>query len=383
MSNKAKQLPMAALDDAECCSPAAGSNNFIDNRVANRVAAEWKTGTLETPAGPVYQVSTSMDRRDRLGSFKARWGVGRMNYTIPPGLYAAGNPDHHSPVLVSANYKLSFDYLRRELAGLDLWLLVLDTKGINVWCAAGKGSFGTVELVRMVKQTRLNEIISHRTLILPQLAAPGVSAWEVRKASNYRVIYGPVRAADIPAYLNAGKKASVEMRHPSFGLIDRLVLTPVELIALLKPLAALFLLLGMINIIVSLLSGTAQGIAQVLGNTLTDFLPFLIAAIIGSVLVPAFLPCLPGRSFTWKGFLAGIIWALCYLLILRPEANWLHNAGYLLILPSITAFLSLNFTGSSTYTSLSGVVKEMTYALPLMIGSAGLGLVALIGGYFL
>lgn len=379
MSNEAKQLPVAAINDTKSCCPAAENKNFI----ATRFAAGWKTGMLETPAGPISQVSTHMSWRDRLGSFKARWGVGRMNYAIPPGIYAVGNPDHHSPVLVSANYKLSLDCLRRELAGLGLWLLVLDTKGINVWCAAGKGNFGTAELVRMVNQTRLNEIVSHRTLILPQLAAPGVSAWEVRRAINYRVIYGPVRAADIPTYLNSGGKASLEMRHPSFGLIDRLVLTPVELLALLKPLAALFLLLAVINIIVSFLSGDAQGIARVLGNTLTDFLPFLIAAIIGAVLVPVFLPFLPGRSFTWKGFTAGIIWALCYLFILRPETNWLHTTGHLLILPSITAFLSLNFTGSSTYTSLSGVVKEMTYALPLMIGTAGLGMAALIGGYFL
>ena len=71
-----------------------------------------------------------------------------MAYTVEPGLYSVGNPGNDSPVLVSANYKLTFDVLRRNLAGLNCWLLILDTKGINVWCAAGKGTFGTDELTK-------------------------------------------------------------------------------------------------------------------------------------------------------------------------------------------------------------------------------------------
>jgi CO dehydrogenase/acetyl-CoA synthase gamma subunit (corrinoid Fe-S protein) len=75
-----------------------------------------------------------------------RWGIGRHRYRIEPGLYAVGTPGSDSPVLVTANYKMSFDALRRELGGLDAWILVLETDGINVWCAAGKGTFGTEEV---------------------------------------------------------------------------------------------------------------------------------------------------------------------------------------------------------------------------------------------
>ena len=103
-----------------------------------------------------------------------RWGIGRMLYRVEPGLYAVGRPDPQSPVLVSANYKLSFDRLRRQLGGWDAWILVLDTKGVNVWCAAGKGTFGTDELVGRVESCRLAEVVAHRRLIVPQLARP---AW--------------------------------------------------------------------------------------------------------------------------------------------------------------------------------------------------------------
>ena len=134
------------------------------------------TGTVSTPAGSVPQVSSELHWRDHWGAIKARWGVGRMDYAIDPGLYALGNPDRESPVLVSANYKMSFDELRSSLPGRDLWILVLDTKGINVWCAAGKGTFGTEELVRRIESSGLKEIVSHRSIILPQLGAPGVAA---------------------------------------------------------------------------------------------------------------------------------------------------------------------------------------------------------------
>ncbi len=97
--------------------------------------------------GGVPVVSTRLTDDDIVGSCKARWGIGRMDFKVEPGLFAIGAPDASSPVFVSANYKMSFDVLRESLDGRSGWILVLDTKGINVWCAAGKGTFGTAELV--------------------------------------------------------------------------------------------------------------------------------------------------------------------------------------------------------------------------------------------
>ncbi len=183
------------------------------------------------------------------GLVKARFGVGRMEYAVDPGLYALGNPDGDSPVFVSANYKMSFDELRRSLPGRDAWILVLDTDGINVWCAAGKGTFGTDELVRRIEATDLEKIIRHRKLILPQLAGPGVSAHQVKQRSGFSVHYGPIRAQDLPAYLESGLKATPGMRLKTFTLSERAVLIPVELMEALKPtlliLPVLFLLGGL------------------------------------------------------------------------------------------------------------------------------------------
>ena len=113
---------------------------------------------------------------DHVGTIRARLGISRDRYRVAPGLYIVGKPGAESPVLVTANYKLSFDSLRKELGGIDAWILVLDTMGVNVWCAAGKRTFSTEEVIRQVNGVGLDKLVTHRELILPQLGAPGVSA---------------------------------------------------------------------------------------------------------------------------------------------------------------------------------------------------------------
>jgi len=335
------------------------------------VSSTFATGRLSTPAGDIPVVSSRLNRRDRLGTFRVRWGIGRDRYAIAPGLYALGSPDPRSPVLVTANYKLSFDKLRASVAGLNAWILALDTLGINVWCAAGKGTFGTDEAVRRVETARVKGVVSHRTLIFPQLGAPGVAAHEVARRTGFRVVFGPVRAADLPAFLDAGMKATPEMRRVRFAFKDRLTLIPVELagIAGNKGVLAVFIL--WLAAAIAGLKG-AWGVGLALAGSI----------LAGAALTPALLPWIPARMFAAKGALLGLIWAafLCVLRGFPPEgaANIAGAAAGLLFLPALSAFLAMNFTGSSTFTSLSGVVAEMKTAVPLMILSSSFGLIAAV-----
>ncbi len=333
-------------------------------------------GSIETPVGAAPKVTSTLTWQDRWGTIKARWGVDRMDYTVEPGLYALGNPDNESHVLVTANYKMSFDRLREALTGRDVWLLVLDTRGINVWCAAGKGTFGTAELVRRIRISGLDMVVTHRDLILPQLSGPGVAAHLVKKFSGFGVKYGPIRAADLPAYLEAGLIATPMMRLKTFTLRERVALIPIELVAAFK--AAILLML--IFFLLSGLGGPAGYMANVMNYGRFAVIAILIAIIAGAVLTPILLPLLPGRAFSLKGCTIGVV-AACVLLIMRnPDLHlWpgrLEALSWLLLIPALTAYLALNFTGASTYTSLSGVKKEMHVAIPLEIGAgiAGVGL---------
>ena len=361
--------------DSACCgSQGDGESACSAPRLPSLKTHPWVTGAKATPAGDVPLVTSKLRFADRAGSWRARWGIGRMRYSVPPGLYGIGSPDAHSPVFVTANYKMTFDRVRASLRGRDGWILVLDTKGINVWCAAGKGTFGTDEIVRRVEMTGLARAVNHRTLILPQLGAPGVAAHEVTRRTKFRVIYGPVRAEDIPAFLDAGMTATPAMRKVSFTLRDRIVLIPEEVVAVLVN-----------KVFWVILAVWALGLAGVKIFSL-DMPAILGAILVGTVVVPLLLPWIPVRPFALKGWLLGIIGTVAYLaaygLPVSP-AGWVSAASSLLLLPAVSAFLAMGFTGTSTITSLSGVVKEMKTAVPLMIASAALGVAAMITSAFL
>lgn len=330
--------------------------------------APYIKGLNLTMAGAVPRITTELTTRDILGAWKVRWGIGRMNYKVVPGLYSVGKPDDNSPVLVTANYKLTFDSLRKELTGLNLWLLVLDTKGVNVWCAAGKGTFGTDEVARRVEAARLSQIVKHRTLILPQLGATGVAAHEVAKKCGFHVVYGPVRAHDIKAFLEAGMKATPEMREVRFTLKDRTVLTPVDFVQWMKPLLIFFGVLFILN---------ALGLARFGAMELIAFLGTVIA---GCVLTPILLPWIPGRAFAFKGALLGLLWTAAVILMNggSSRVGIPESLSFLLLLPSVSAYAAMNFTGSSTYTSPSGVNKEMRAALPVMLIASVCGAILLL-----
>ncbi len=324
-------------------------------------------GDISSPTGPVPRVSTKLSWRDHAGSLMVRTAVGRMRYAVAPGLYAVGDPSKESPVLVSANYKLSFDYLRKNLVGMNAWILVLDTKGINVWCAAGKGTFSTDEVVRSVEATRLAEVVSHRKLILPQLGAPGVKGHEVTKRTRFGVVFGPARASDIGDFLRAGMRATLDMRRVRFNLRDRAVLIPVELVMGLKPVlvtVAVLVLLGGLG---------SDGFSLDRASAMAPISAFLmLGAFVGAgVFVPLLLPWLPGRAFAVKGAWLGVAFAGAMRACVGMDHDLFESRlsmyGWVLAIPAVVSYVAMNFTGASTYTSLSGVYREMRVAVPVQI----------------
>ena len=313
-------------------------------------------------------VPTVLSFKDLIGALKVRWGINRYNYKVEPGLYSIGNPDNKSPVFVSANYKLSFDTLRKNLAGINCRLLILDTKGINVWCAAGKGTFGTQELIKRIRSTGLSIILDHKELILPQLGAPGICAHKVNKNTGFTVKYGPVRAADIKEYISNNYRATKEMRKVKFTFWDRLVLTPMEFVIAAKISLMVFGVFFLINLFA----------AQPFG--IKAFLIYFVSLLTGTVLVPALLPVIPGRAFAFKGWLLGLIctFFIAWIFDWFAKPFLLLGVGCMLLLPAYSAFLAMNFTGTSTFTSFSGVVKEMKIAVPLIIVSSLAGAVLIL-----
>lgn len=344
--------------DTPCCGTGAGS-------ASPAAAADTTPCTCATAGTAIIRTADStITFANRLDHFLARWSWKREAHRVEPGLYRLGNPTVESPVFASANYTLSFDALRSALAGIDGWILVLDTKGINVWCAAGKGTFGSAELVKRIKSAGLDAVVSHRKIIVPQLGAPGISWPEVLRKSGFMVEYGPVRARDLPEYLRT-HTATPAMRRVEFPLWDRFVLTPVEFVASALPMAVTAVVLWF-------LAGPVAALA-------------IIAAVVaGTVLFPALLPFIPTHDFSSKGLILGLIVAapFAYAFGTAPGVpGWANAAGALaalLVMPAITAYLALNFTGSTTFTSRTGVKKEIFRYVPVMAVMLAAGVLAAV-----
>jgi hypothetical protein len=340
--------------------------------LASYVIGSMKTSELTS----VNVVSAELDYRDFLGAVMVRWGIRRDRYRVNPGLYAVGTPDKSSDVFVTANYKLSFDNLRKNLQGIDGWILVLDTKGVNVWCAAGKGTFGTKELVNRIRSVSLENVITHKRIILPQLGATGVAAHKVKSETGFNVHYGPVRASDIKMFIDAGYRADKSMRRITFGFSDRLKLIPNDMIY------GKYYLLGALAVFVllSLVSGEGLTLGNLTDDGIRAAINVILAYISGIVITPVLLPYIPARHFSIKGFIMGSLTFILLFLLKFTGDNVFETISWFLIITAISSFLAMNFTGSSTYTSLSGVKKEMKFSLPVQIGlAAGSIILQIIG----
>jgi len=320
------------------------------------------TCTGDAPAGGVIPTTDStITFAHHLDHFLARWGVNRMEHRVGPGLYRLGTPTPDSPVFASANYTLSFDALRSALTGVDGYILVLDTKGINVWCAAGKGTFGTEELIHRIETAGLASIVTHRKIIVPQLGAPGISAHEVQRRSGFRVEYGPVRVTDLPEYLKTGKATSA-MRRVEFPVLDRFVLAPVELVHVALPALIAAAVLWF-------LAGPVAALATI------------TAVVAGTVIFPVLLPFIPTQDFSAKGLILGGVVAIPFAVAFGSVPSlpgWAAVACVvipLLIIPAVIAYLALNFTGSTTFTSRTGVKKEIFRYVPVMTCMAVFGII--------
>lgn len=365
-------------DDIPCCGrpsgPASSRFETPGFQVCNFV-----NGFIDTAVGPVPSIKTSLSLVDHIGTTKVRIGFSRNDYKVAPGLYAIGKPGPDSPVLVTANYKLTFDTLRKNTTHLNIWLLVIDTRGINVWCAAGKGSFSEEEIIRRVKKVKLDRVVSHRKLILPQLCANGVAGHKVKKGCGFGIIWGPIRAEDILPFINNEMSATKAMRLVTFSLAERAVLVPVEVS--LMPKTILYLLFAFI-----LISGIHPGIYSftmlwergiIIGSG------YIAGILAGAVVTPLFLPWIPGKAFSLKGAFTGFLFSVVVSLFFWNQINGMEAAAIYLIATTISSYMAMNFTGTTPFTSPTGVEKEMKRAIPAQLVSAVWAVVFWVGSVFL
>jgi NAD-dependent dihydropyrimidine dehydrogenase PreA subunit len=153
------------------------------------------------------------------------------------GLIKIGKPDRSSPVLLTCNFQLTVERVKRAVVGIDAYLLVANSRGVNVWCAATGGLLTDHDVISVLKTSGVEDLVDHREVILPQLAATGIEGKVIHRKAGWKVVWGPVYAADIPAFLRNGQQTGRALRTVSFPWPQRLEMAlawafPMSLLAL-------------------------------------------------------------------------------------------------------------------------------------------------------
>jgi len=143
-------------------------------------------------------------------------------FPCKPGLIKIGNPNQNSPVFLTCNFHLTVERIKKALRGINCYLLVANSKGINVWCAAIGGHFTNHKVISILKTSGIEKLVSHRKVTLPQLAASGIEAKTIKNRTGWEIIWGPVYAKDIPLFINNNFQKTLPMREVGFPLPQRI-----------------------------------------------------------------------------------------------------------------------------------------------------------------
>ncbi|MGB3368497.1 MAG: mercury methylation corrinoid protein HgcA [Acidaminobacteraceae bacterium] len=310
--------------------------------------------TLDIDGLKVPLISRIIKKRDKIASAMVRCGINRYTYEIPTGLYLLGDIEYAKDVIVTCNYRLTIDVLRSSIKSKGLFILVLDTFGINVWCAAGKSTFSSKELIYQVVKSDIKKKLKVRRVILPQLGASSIEPHIIRKMSGVSVVYGPVRAEDIDSFLENSYNCNEAMRTVRFPLLDRLKLTALEFIQSIK-----YILISIVGFLAySLLFFELKDVVFV---TAYNSISVLILSLIGAIGFPLAISRLPFKSFSLNNILLSS--PLIIGFTIYEVSNDLNPTIYItftliIIRLMYAAFIGFRFTGSTTFTSFSGAKRE-------------------------
>jgi len=276
----------------------------------------------------------------------------RRTYAVAPGLYFTGKQyDTATPLLVTANYHLTVFLVARRLSGINVRLLVIDTDGINVWCAAGKGRFCNDTILQQLTRYRRELISGQRLagLILPKFAMSGVDLQGLRD-QGVRPIVGPLYARDLPAYLAAPPLRNRPLDRVRFSLRSRAFVCLPGVLQLAALSAVVTCLLG----ILALPLGMRAPVGVVVSITT-----------LGAV-YPLLFPVLPGRRFAVKGLMLGVAFSIAWMAM-----SWYTQQPLLwgvVVVPFTVAagmLIGLEFTGNSAVSNYSRVKREIVTFLPV------------------
>jgi ubiquinone/menaquinone biosynthesis C-methylase UbiE len=273
---------------------------------------------------------------------------------IEPGIYQSGNPTRKSPIIVTANYDFTYIKVMRDLKDIDVWVLVIDTNGINVWCAARGNDFGNQQVLEAIEATGVQNYTKNELLLLPQLSAGGVSMPNLSKKSKnfpFKAKYGPIWSKYIPEYLkNKPVQKPANMKLAKFNIFHRTRAFITHTTFLLRKVFFYPIIASLIIFLV----------VFPWFNKLYWVIDFILW-IITSNLIISFL--FPLSNFTRKFILKGLVFGIITIIILGGTF-WILQKPFAYILLNtpmifwISFFSTMSFSGYSMSTSPREIQEE-------------------------
>ena len=227
-----------------------------------------------------------------------------IGHSTEIGLIPVGEPTPDSPVLCTCNFELTVRRLYKLMtdSGINSWILVAPTGGINVWCSSCGKNFNAGSVITAIKVSSLEKYVDHRRIILPQLGASGIDSREVNRITGWHCVWGPVQMEDLPSFLSEIPKSirnkTERQRSVRFGINNRLEMAS----ALYFPILLLMLPLALV---LSFL------------NQYVWILPILLTMIVQIYGLFVFWPSIPSRLGTSKT----VIWS-AIIILLTSSVAW-------------------------------------------------------------
>jgi hypothetical protein len=295
------------------------------------------------------------------------WPALAIEYPI--GLYSFNEPNKESPVLVTVNYYLTVSRVMEsiERQGIRCHLLVVDGRGINVWCGSRGGHVNTASVLDAIHEFKLAEAVNHRTLILPQLVASSVSKPEL-KDNGWDAVFGPVDIDDVGEFIENGLKKSEEQSLVTFDLRSRLE----ENLRHLVFETAMFLMMTPIFWLLALFGGP---LLDWFGFWSSNLILLLLAAYAFGTFMSIVDPKMPTTSGLVRGVITGflslILWKVLAAALYMAPLVWLDTTGLTIL--GLSLFVGFNWGGATPFMGEAQMERDIIVGLLLLIVIFALG----------
>ncbi len=120
---------------------------------------------------------------------------------VNPGLYDIGKPNRNSPVIVTANFSLTYFTVASDIEAskVPARLLVVDTEGLSVMTAFAADKLTAEKIAQTLEEYKVAEKVDHRTLIIPGMIA--MLKMKLEDLTGWEVIVGVKDSSALPKYL--------------------------------------------------------------------------------------------------------------------------------------------------------------------------------------